>query len=121
MGDNGTLTTGVSTLATTLASTLVSNISSSGGTNTTDGPIDTYGYVDFLYNPWSKVIAGLCTFLAIGIYFVNYYIKLTHTFRMYMPNISTYQVLHDTERTVLDYPCFVYCSHIFHLQLAEVD
>lgn len=64
MGDNGTLTTGVSTLATTLASTLVSNVSSE--TNTTDGPIDTYGYVDFLYNPWSKVIAGLCTFLAIG-------------------------------------------------------
>ena len=110
-------------LTTVLASSSsVANVFSTiaNATNTTDDASN--GYVTFIASWYCKLIAGLCTFAAIGeekFYFRN---NSFSNFRHHVsPNISTCSILYNSKRTILDYSCSIHRSNLFNLQLAEVN
>lgn len=110
-------------LTTVLASSSsVANVFSTiaNATNSTDDASN--GYVTFIASWYCKLIAGLCTFAAIGeekFYFRN---NSFSDFRHHVsPNISTCSILYNSKRTILDYSCSIHRSNLFNLQLAEVN
>ena len=89
-------------------------------TNSTDDASN--GYVTFIASWYCKLIAGLCTFAAIGeekFYFRNN--SFSHFRHHVSPNISTCSILYNSKRTILDYSCSIHRSNLFNLQLAEVN
>ena len=89
-------------------------------TNSTDDASN--GYVTFIASWYCKLIAGLCTFAAIGeekLYFRNN--PFSHFRHHVSSNISTCSILYNSKRTILDYSCSIHRSNLFNLQLAEVN
>ena len=89
-------------------------------TNSTDDASN--GYVTFIASWYCKLIAGLCTFAAIGeekFYFRNN--SFSHFRHHVSSNISTCSILYNPKRTILDYSCSIHRSNLFNLQLAEVN
>ena len=91
-------------------------------TNTTCEDSD-IGYVTFIDSWYCKLIAGLCTFAAIGKYSpLTKPNKSFFHFRHHVSsNISTCSILYNSKRTILDYSRSIHCSNLFNLQLAEVN
>ena len=62
---NETVTTELTTLASSSVADVLATIANNATNNSTDDNTSS-GYVDFIDSWYSKLIAGLCTFAAIG-------------------------------------------------------